>query len=383
MSLYLIVFIMLVVFSVYEYRKGKTQERLYWTAFFVLSMMLCFRYAQGPDYYGYYVNYLLTPKIWNLVKLFTTKIHGELGWLLVCAVCRGFGVPFDMLVFFLSLFEMYCIHRFVSRYCPLKTVALLLMYPTIYLTYTLSALRQGLVLLFFLGFMIDWLYRGKIKHYLIATAVCFFFHSSALVFLTLFALRFVRLDGVKALILIALSAVAGISVSWILPKISSVFATYAESSMSIAAVGERAVSLAVILYVYWDRLKDTKRRTILTLMLQIYLYGVIIYAFLMWNALISARFNIYFKTVELMLFTAALLRPGKLPFGDIRTKDTVALYLLAVNVVMYLKNINAYIVQGGYFEGTNIFNYPYLTIFDMDAAETWHRVPYDFSLYLD
>lgn len=383
MSLYLIVFAMLVGFAVYEYRKGKTQNWMYWTAFFVLGMMLCFRYAQGTDYFGYYINYLLTPKVWELAKLFSSKIHGELGWRLLCSVCRSFGMPFQMLVFFISLFEMYCIHRFISRWCPLRTVALLLLYPTIYLTYTLSALRQGAVLLFFLGFMIEWLYRRRYLHFLIGTLICTAFHSSAVVFMVLLATRLLKLDGVKALILIGLSAIGGFSVSWLLPRISKVFAVYANSSMSVVAIGERAVSFAVILYLYWDTLKDTKCNTMLSFMLQIYLYGAIIYAFLMWNALISARFNVYFKTVELVLFTTALLRPGKLPYVNIKVRNVLALYLLALNVVMYFKNIGSYIAQGSYFEGTHVFNFPYLHIFDMDAVELWRPIPYDFSLYLD
>lgn len=383
MSLYLIVMAMLVSFAVYEYRKGKTQEKLYAIAVFVLGMMLCFRYAQGSDYYGYYVNYLLTPKIWEIKKLISINIHGELGWRVFCSLCRSFGMPFEMLVLFISLFEIYCIHRFVSRFCRLRTVALLLMYPTIYLTYTFSALRQGAVLLFFLGFLLDWFYRGKMRHYLIGTLVCITIHSSALAFLVLFGLKILVLDGKWALILIALAAAGGMFAQWLLPKISSAFATYADSSMSIVAIGERAVSLGVILYVFWDRLKDKSNRKILDMLLQVYLYGAIIYAFLMWNSLISARFNIYFKAVEVMLFTAALRRPGKLSFGDIRTRDAVAAYLLALSLVMYFKNINSYISQGSYFENTNVFNYPYLNIFDMDAAESWRTIPYDFSKYLN
>ena len=381
MSLYLIVLAMLVSFAVYEYRKGKSQKKLYAIAFFALGMMLCFRYAQGSDYYGYYVNYLLTPKIWEFKRLISIRIHGELGWKVLCSLGRSFAMPFDMVVFFISLFELYCIHRFVSRHCPLPTVALLLMYPTIYLTYTYSALRQGAVLLFFLGFMLEWFFKGKMKHYLIGTAVCITIHTSAVVFLVLFALKFIVLDGKWALIFMALAAAGGFFAQWILPKISAAFVTYANSSMSIVAIGERAVSVGVILYVFWDRLKDKKHRTFLSMLLQVYLYGTIIYAFLMWNALISARFNIYFKSVELLLFTAALKRPGKLPFVNVRTRDAVAAYLLALTVVMYFKNINSYIVQGDYFENTNVFNYPYLNIFDADAAETWRTVPYDFSLY--
>lgn len=383
MSLYLILFSLLLVFAIFEYRKGRPQEHLYWIALFCLGAMLCFRYAQGTDYYGYYVNYLLTPKIRDIAEVITINIHGELGWKLLCSACRELGMTFELLVFLISLFELYCIHRFVSRWCPLRTVALLLFYPTLYLTYTVSALRQGSVLLFFLGFMIDWLYRGKGFRYLVGTMLCATIHTSAVVFLVLYAIRFIRLSGVWALVLITLSAAAGICASQLLPKISSAFATYANFSLSIPAVGERFVSLALIVYVFWDTLRDTQSRSMLNFALQVYLYGMIIYAFLMWNALISARFHVYFKAVELMLFTTALLCRGTLPYVNIRKRDAVAMYLLALNIVMYIKNIGSYIHQGGYFEKTTVFNYPYLNIFNKDAVEVWRTIPYDFSLYLE
>lgn len=381
MSPYLVVLIMLVVFAIYEYRKGKRQDGLYWIAFSVLGMMLCFRYAQGTDYYGYYINYLQTPEIWDPIKLITTKIHGEVGWTLLCSICRGFAVPFPALVFVISIFEMYCIHRFISGWCPLRVVALALMYPTIYLTYTMSTLRQGMVLLFFLGFMLQWICQNKWKRYLIATFVCALFHSSAVVFLVLFAVYWIRLDGKTALILVALSAGCGWMCSFLLPKISSVFATYAYSSFSIMAIGERVASLAVILYIFWGDLKR-KEHTKLWLLLQVYLYSMIIYAFLMWNALISSRFNIYFKAVEIMLFTTALIRPERFPGIRCHKRDAVAVYLLLLMVVMYFKNINSYIIQGEYVDEINVINYPYLTIFNISEARIWRAVPYDFFGYL-
>ena len=51
MSLYLIVFVLLLAFSVYEYWKRQTQKWLYWIAFGILTVMLCLRYGQGTDYF--------------------------------------------------------------------------------------------------------------------------------------------------------------------------------------------------------------------------------------------------------------------------------------------------------------------------------------------
>jgi hypothetical protein len=66
----------------------------------------------------------------------------------------------------------------------------------------------------------------------------------------------------------------------------------------------------------------------------------------------------------------------------VRNRDAVAVYLLLLTLVMYFKNIQSYIIQCDFFAGTNVFNYPYFTIFDMDAVDTWRTIPYDFSKYL-
>lgn len=376
MSLYLIALIILVLFSIYEIQKGTTQKRLYYISLFVLSVMLCLRYGQGTDYFGYFYNFLLTPSLLDVDALRNSALHGEPVWLLICAFFQTFHIPFEVLVFLISAIMMYCLHRFVTKYSPMWTVSLLLAYPTLYLTYAMSALRQGLVLMIFLGFMVDWLYQGRVKKYLIATVACMLIHSSALVFLLLLGVRLFTLDTRKSLITMLVAVIAGVASSKIFVAISSSVAYYADAGISIMAVGERVLSTAVILYVFHDVLegKAGAKNDKLTFLLQIYLYGSIIYCGLMWSSLLASRFGVYFKAVEIVLFAVAAK-------DKTRMARTVALYILALTVIMYFKNIASYISQGNYCEAINIWNYPYVSVFWKELIVSLRAIPYDLSVF--
>lgn len=378
MSLYLIVFIMLLAFAIYEYRQKHTQKTLYWIAFFVLTAMLVFRYGQGTDYFGYYYNFLNTPTIWQLPELLSSGIHGEPGWLFISAIFRGFGIPFQFLVALSSLLTMYCLHRFLSRHSTMMTLSLLLAYPTIYLTYAMSAIRQVLVLAVFLGFLLDWLYEKKYVRYIAVTLVCALFHSSALVFLMLFGVRLITLDTKKALIAMAVSIVAGFVSNKLLAMISSAIATYADAGISIVAVGERALSTAAILYVFHDVLenKESPKDRKLLYLLQVYLYGGILYCLLLWSSLLASRFGMYFKAVEIVLFAIAASDRS-------RRGKVVAAYLLVLVMIMYFKNIPNYISQGKYYASVNTWNFPYISVFWKEAIATFREIPYNFSQFLN
>lgn len=394
MSLYLIVLIMLVGFSVYEYKKKKTQPVLYWVAFGVLTAMLVLRYGQGTDYFSYYHNFLSTPTIWQLPELLATDIHGEPGWLFINAAFRGFGIPFQVLVVLSSLLTMYGLHRFLSRHSTMMTVSLLLAYPTIYLTYAMSAIRQGLVLAIFLGFLIDWLYEKKYVRYILVTVVCALIHSSALVFLALFAVNFITIRLKPALLLIPVLAVAGFLSSKLLVLLFDSFVFYANDGFYLLAVGERIISAGVIIFVFRDVLssKETARSSKLMFLLQIYLYSCLIYSFLAWSARLGSRFAIFFKAVELVLFVYALLSEPTIVLPDrivsrlrlgtrkpIRVQKIIACYLLGLTLLMYFKNIVSYIGQNQYIDSINMFNYPYFSILNKEYLEKVMTIPFDFS----
>ena len=370
-------FIVLIGFAAYEFIRKSTQISLYWIAFGMLLLMLCLRFAQGTDYFTYYYYYLITPKLENAEMLFgaVDDLHGEIGWRLICSLFRTANIRFEILIGMVSLMEMLCLHRFLKKYSPMRTVSLLFAYPTLYLTYAVSAVRQGLVMMFFLGFMIDWLCTKKIKRYILATLVCALIHISAVIFLILPFIYYYSLNVKRAVIVFAVSIFVGFLANWALPKVLADYAYYAWNGVSIVAVAERGVATIIVMYCFHDILNKPKERGDLHFLLQIYLYSSVIYCFFIWNSFTASRFSIYFKAVEIVLFASALKKHWVKCYRGIVT------YLIILVMVMYYKNINSYIAQGGYFESTNVWNYPYITVLDQHEIKEWREIPHYLQPY--
>ena len=363
---------MLIGFSVIEFIRKSTQKSLYWIAFCTLLLMLCLRFGQGTDYFTYYYYYLITPKLDNVGMLFGTvdDLHGEIGWRFICSLFRTVNIRFEVLIVMVSLIEMLCLHRFLKKYSPMRTVSLLFAYPTLYLTYAVSAVRQGLVMMFFLGFMFEWLCSRKMKQYIVATLVCSLIHISAIIFLILPFIYYVSLNTRKALIVFGGSILLGFLANWILPKVFAAYAYYAWNGISIVAAAERGLATIIVMYFFHDVLEQQEEKGSLHFLLQIYLYSSAIYCFFIWNSFTASRFSIYFKAVEIVLFAVALKK------HHVKCFKLIAAYLAMLVMVMYFKNINSYIGQGGYFESTNIWNYPYITLFNQNDVEEWREIPH-------
>ena len=361
MSLYLIVFLFLMALSIWEYVKGAGKKQ-YYIALGILSFLLVFRYGQGTDYFAYGTIFYEAPKLFDFKQLLTADLHGEPGWIFICALFRQMNVPYELLVMILSVLFMWCLHRFVQRYCKYSVIALFLAFPTIYMTYAASALRQAFALFVFLGVLLPLLEKRKYILYCLITVCCGLIHSSALVFLAAPVLRFFYLNWRRMTVLSVVSAVTGFLLSKLMfyvPQLNY----YSYSTPSVLAIGERCISTLIIMFAFWKYLSPNPEKRpenkSISLLLQVYLLSTLIYLFFWWNALISSRFCVYFKAVEIVLFALAIKSGGKRALA-------VACYCLALCVVLYYKNIGSYISQGGYYDFVNVFNYPWISIFNKE-----------------
>lgn len=369
MSLYLIVFLFLMVLSVWEFVKGAGKKQ-YYIALGVLSFLLVFRYGQGTDYLSYSELFYATPRLFDFQELLSAGLHGEPGWVFICALFRQLDLPFELLVILLSVLFMWLLHRFIHRYCKYSVFALLLAFPTIYMTYAVSVLRQAFALFVFLGILLPLLEKRKYILYCLITAGCALIHSSALVFLAAPFLRFFYLNWRRMAILSVLAAVGGFLLSklmFYIPQLNY----YSYSTPNVLAIGERCSSTLVMALAFWKYLavKPEKRpeNKIISMLLQIYLLGTLIYLFFWWNALISSRFCIYFKAVEIALFVLAIKSGGKRALA-------VAVYCLVLCAVLYYKNIDSYILQGNYYDFVNVFNYPWISIFNRERILDYRNI---------
>ena len=181
MSLYIIAGGILLLGAIYEVLNRKTSNFLYFVFFLGLVLMLCFRYGQGTDYFAYQYIYELMPETLSIneLKASASSLHSEIGWKWLCAFFKMLGMDFYMFSGIIGTVTMLLLNNFIQKFCPMKLTALLIAYPTLYLTSISSGLRQALVMCFFLGIMLDWYLKNKKWRYIVFVLLCISIHTSS------------------------------------------------------------------------------------------------------------------------------------------------------------------------------------------------------------
>lgn len=364
MSLYHIVFLLLIFGVVIEYWKRETPKGLYVVTFLVLTVMLCIRFGQGTDYAAYRMIYYTMPA--NLPGAMAyAYAKAEYGWRLITMVFRMANLPFEVFVFLLSAFQMLMLWRFINRYCKYKLLALFLGYHTLYLTYIFSAMRQGTVIIVFLGLLLQWLLDGKYFRYCIAVYLLMNIHSVAMVLYIpaiVVAIRF-SVEHIIALVAIGFSLGAVLSIFDVGYILSAIGMSYAgESNISLIALLERIATFVLVTYMYYLYVdgQEPPQNDPFFKLYKIYAFGILIYGVLMWSPLISSRTIFALKALEIPLICTCITKCRK-------GKTLALLYCVLLCTVLYVKNIDSSISQGEYFN-TSVWNYPYYTIWDKEEA---------------
>lgn len=367
MSLYLVVGALLILGTIYEYVYKKTSNIMYIIMFLVLTLMLCFRYGQGTDYFGYQYLYDRFSDFSSITGLYNNSEHSEFGWKLLNYVCGHIGMDFYLFSGLIGAVTMLFFNNFVQKFCPYKVTALLVAYPTLYLTYFFSAIRQGLIMSIFLGFLIDWYLRKKYVRYAIVVLLCATLHSSALVLLILLIPRIKTYIIKYDIALIALFGMIGIFLSIIGFNFSILGKTFSggEGNISIIGVAERLVTFIFIKRGYDRFCRNTgEKQGIYDAMYYIYVVGTLGYCLTFSSPLVASRLFYFFKLLEI-LFISVILSKFKSNFPVV---SIFLLFVIALSSVMLVKNIDSYISQGEYFDSVNVFNYPYHDVFTKEVS---------------
>lgn len=367
MNAYIMLWLVLCLLSVKgaAAKESRTGQKLaFWFCFLLLAAMLIFRYGQGSDYFGYRYNYY---KVSDVAITFPEyEVHGELGYQLVCNVFRVFHIPFEWLVAFLATVQMGCMLAFYKRYHIDCAFALLLTFPTLYLTYFVSGMRQGLVIAIFLGLLFPMLEKKHYVGYVLGTLLCMTFHTVAAVFLLLpFAQKIRRVEILQ--VAIAVAWLAGLVLAT--PEgqqlveslgVSGLNYYLGQTSLSAAAIAERLLFLGIITWLYIKLSAIGKCSGTFRLAYICYLVAMALYGALMWNGLVSSRTAGALRFVEIYLLVYGVKQMER------ASRYLVVVALVVFQTFMVTKNINAAIREGPYREGVHVLNYPYVSVF---AAE--------------
>ena len=346
----------------------KIMKYEFYFIFAVMSLALIWRYGQGTDYFGYYVNYLLVPEHTISFPNYG-EVHGELGWLFLCNLFRVIHAPYELFVALVSAMQMWCLFLFMNKYCVESPMALMLSIPSLYFIYFMSGLRQGCVIAVLLGILLPLLEERKYFLFYIIVILCITIHSVACVFLFLPLVQWIR----KTFVLLIMTAAAWmIGILFTIPIFQQFFLTINIGSLqyylsdtisnvnfSIMAIAERVLLFLIVTFLYYRMWKSHECNGRYSFIYRCYLVAVASYGLLSWNGFIASRTMAAIQFVEIHLIVTALKYLVK------REKCVIVGILVVLNSFMLFKNINAAILQGQY-NNTDNYNYPYISIFESE-----------------
>ena len=344
MSLYVIIYLILLLFSIFTYAIKKDIPLLYWICFIILTLFACFRFGEGADYFAYSFHYSMAPDFWTTPNsnIYLKVGHGELGYKYLMVLFKILGVEYKYFVSILSIIDMLLINRFIQKFCYYKVIALFLMFHTLYLTYVFSAYRQSIVICVFLGILFNLLLEKKYFQYCIGVTILCFFHIAAGVLILLplvakFSVEFLEIC---------------LTFSILLGMFFSVIFKY--SDFQWFAIIERLVTLVFVIYMYSIYSKSNFNYEI-SIAIKCYIYGISIYMLLLGNSLISSRLSYALKALEIFIIVFMLRNVESI-------NDICMIFITVLCTTIFAKNMT--VVTSRYYSNINIWNMPYVTIFE-------------------
>ncbi|MCR4588363.1 MAG: EpsG family protein [Lachnospiraceae bacterium] len=326
-------------------------------AVFVLAFMMVFRYGQGPDYWQYRALYGDAP--WKRgfpLFWYTRNLHSEVGFRLLVNCFTALGIPAFYFFAMWSLVSIGFVYAAIRMVSPYRSLSLLLLYPTCYLTYLFSGVRQGLVLAVFLCLGLRFYHQRKWGKYCLLVAVLMCFHLSSAVLFLLIPFAYIKRKWTALLPVAALGLGIVLCITpfhvWLSGQFNGIFSRLETVQISWMGLAERTLMYLLILGLYHVQKQDTIGEYADDLF-RIYTFGYCIALGGMVNAYYSQRFSVPMKAVEILLFAVLIVNCSKKAYQYL-----AILFLTAVTWVMSCKNL------GAYFEDQNAFEYQYIGIWD-------------------
>ena len=380
--MFVLVGVILSICSILELSKQVNTRSIYRVLLFFMSLMLIFRYGQGTDYHDYEQMYKYLYENGDILS--NALVHGEFGWYVLMMLSKRIGIEFDGFIAIISLIMMLFTYKAFEKYSKSKIFSLLLLYPTYFLTYYYSAIRQGLVLSIFLYLGVKYLLEKKYTYYYILVFILTQFHmASVILFVIPLGINLLKFN--RCMFIISAVALAVVLSSTGLLGILMAGRGYTDVTVSYLAIVLRISLYFIVSTLHYKINKISKDRTE-SILFDIYTLGITVYLSLLFYATLSQRITMPLKAVEVFLIPLQLhlineYLTHKLNISIITVKVFSNIKIIGYAIVLILmldvelvKNIYSYISQGNYYEWVNAINYPYISIFDKE--EIFHYIPY-------
>lgn len=384
--MYIIVLILILIGVILELFFKKSIKLYFYFVIIILSLMLLLRYGQGQDYFGYKYLFSVTPASFAKTLAIYQNYHGEIGWFVLMTVFKMLGLKFTHLIFFSSSLTLIFLYRAIRK-IPYKFLALLILYPTYYLTYCFSAIRQGIVLAVFLGLLLPLIIENKKKilYYLICILLCSIHKTSAILFVLPLVLYLTKKLKKKEIYIISLICISLINI-FILINNSYNFiriSNYLEINVSLLAILIRTIYYTIISILHYKN--KNKENIIENILYCLYSFGFVVFISTMSLAILSQRLTMPLKSIEILLIPIEIklfvegnkknefYLINKLGVGKEAIYTIFSIFLIAIPIIETVKNINSYIKQGDYYSNINVLSYPYISYFNQNDIHKYRN----------
>lgn len=308
----------------------------------VMTLMICLRYGQGTDYFGYVY-------IFNSMRTLDgiRYIHGEPLFLLMCWLFNQIG-SFELFAGVIALADMIMLWGFIRKYSRNVMMSLFLSFPVLYMTYFYSGLRQGIVIAVFLRFCTGFIIRGEWRKYLITCLVLALIHSVALIYL---AVPLVMMLPLRVLVLsVPFMTLPGILLYYAGGLGIPYFGIWEPNFITCL---ERMLSFAVVMTIYYSQPAELHKGGVC--LMKLYVFGTALYFLFMSSHLVSSRLAGCFKLLETIIVPSLIHHRTEY-------RQLCIIYFIMLPVMLYWNNVNGYIPQGRYRSDVNWINYPYVWV---------------------
>lgn len=380
MSLYLIVFVLMMLVSIKVRKNDSTiiltgMKRYNLDGFssmlfaILLFVMLLFCYGRSPDYYQYKIYYTVAPDTLDFNSIYyTAAVHTEFLWKLLCHLFKLAGISFELFVGIVTSISFWYLHKFLDNTCKdNKIFAHLWVYASFYLVYFYIGIRNGLVISVYLSLVLPWLFERKYVKYFLGVLVLAGFHSVSIVF---FAVPLIKVVSTKTLERVACITGAVFGLLYIVGVYRVVLNMLPTFVSSHIFQGEQSglmqllyrvifIVITLISYRYLDYKEDKEPYY------KVFLLGTIMYFITVGLPVISVRIFDLFNILEVVIISS-FVKNGRIH------KRIVWMAALVLVVFMYWYHIESGLNRYTGFK-YNVFNFPYINIFEKkDILESWY-----------
>lgn len=357
--IYWSIFILLLYFSINEYKSRKRNINAFKLIYLIIGALLCLRQGQGTDYYNYYqifkeVQYY-SDRSFLLIFAMRDPLYSLMNWLFI-----KIGLSYPWFIAFFASITMIIQWYFFRIICKGSCISLFIFYSTIVIPYDFNAMRQGLALAIVLGIIFPLMLKRKYTKFVIVSVLTCLIHLSVFICLLLpVAYRMNLKKGTMAFVVLCcvIFIFSGGSIISHMPLpgfLAHRAASYTVSaSTQLFAIANRLV-LLIPLFIVPDSIYQ--KNGMVRLLRNIILLGFIVYAAFSFNDFIASRENIYFRVFECYFISIILLETSL----RINRKYLLSFYIF-MSGLLFTKEISSSIAQGRYIN-CNVFTYPYFSI---------------------